>query len=73
MANLVEQAKRQIDERPGREPRARGGEGAAASGAALAGTVEVPKDVNNGDLPRTTPWPARAPCTWPRGRLPRHL
>ena len=68
MANLVEQAKRQIDELLAGSLARAAEKGQLPSGAALAGTVEVPKDVNNGDLPRTTPWPARAPCTWPRGR-----
>ena len=50
MANLVEEAKKQIDAllRRGLERAAEKGE--LPSGAALSGTVEVPKDANNGDF-----------------------
>ncbi len=50
MANLVEQAKRQIDELLAGSLARAAEEGKLPSGAALAGTVEVPKDVNNGDF-----------------------
>ena len=50
MANLVEQAKRQIDELLAGSLARAAEKGQLPSGAALAGTVEVPKDVNNGDF-----------------------
>ena len=50
MANLVEQAKRQIDELLAGSLARVAEKGQLPSGAALAGTVEVPKDVNNGDF-----------------------
>lgn len=50
MANLVEEAKKQIDALLRRSLERAAEKGELPSGAALSGTVEVPKDANNGDF-----------------------
>lgn len=50
MANLVEEAKKQIDALLRRSLERAAEKGGLPSGAALSGTVEVPKDANNGDF-----------------------
>lgn len=50
MANLVEEAKKQIDALLRRSLERAVEKGELPSGAALSGTVEVPKDANNGDF-----------------------
>ena len=50
MANLVEEAKKQIDALLRRSLERAAEKGERPSGAALSGTVEVPKDANNGDF-----------------------
>ena len=50
MANLVEKAKNQIDALLAESLKRAAEKGELPSGAALSGTVEVPKDTNNGDF-----------------------
>ena len=50
MANLVEKAKNQIDALLAESLQRAAEKGELPSGAALSGTVEVPKDTNNGDF-----------------------
>ncbi len=47
--NLIEQAKKQIDALVQSAYAAAAADGALSGGAALSGTVEIPKDVRNGD------------------------
>ena len=50
MANLIEQAKAQIETLLGEAYLAAAAKGVLPAGAALSGTVEIPKDVQNGDF-----------------------
>ena len=50
MANLVEKAKNQIDALLAESLQRAAEKGELPSGASLSGTVEVPKDTNNGDF-----------------------
>ena len=50
MANLVEQAKKQIDSLLSESMERAAQKGELPSGASLSGIVEVPKDANNGDF-----------------------
>lgn len=49
MANLIQEAKNQIDDLLQDACRRAAEEGELPAGAALSGTVEIPKDVRNGD------------------------
>ena len=50
MANLVEKAKAEINRLLSESLERAAAKGQLPSGAALTGTVEVPKDTNNGDF-----------------------
>ena len=68
MANLVEKAKNQIDALLAESLKRAAEKGELPSGAALSGTVEVPKDTNNGDFAANHAMTGARHCTWRRGR-----
>ena len=71
MPNMIQNAKDSISQILNAAYQKAAEKGELPAGAALSGTVEIPKDSANGDFAANHAMAGSRPCTWPPGRSPR--